>query len=595
MAEPTSPTSPGSPNSKLHRGVEEAVRLAWNNQYAAAEAILNTKKESNPRFALEFALMHTVKGFLKQSNEQRESLLDLFKHADGLATAAKYGEPMISDSSEDEDEDIANSAETDIADNLTEKDRKKIEKIKAEAAKKQREKDKAEFKAKLKEAKKGGQNIDITWKLECDTIYADALLARSLVQLMMNSYLKGGINLRKTWGCYYALMQEVEKDTAGVIPRELVMNIKFGCGTFYTYLALVPAGLMKLLSAIGFISDKELGEQYLTEVFRSDTIRSPLASLVLCTYYLFLPTGLGNVDETLSKAKVVLDAMNEKFPDNTHFHGYTNFYHRKKGETKEAVDAIVRATANAERGGLVPLLLQYLHADTLFMDLQFQAAKDKYMEVLATVERTKETFAYTGQVVLSLAACHMWLGDDAGCIALLKTVGSRYNPKSKNDANSPKFAARVLAEPRLLPMMGVYILYINRDLAHMKPQNAQRLLDELTRVTAGKDLSPPEATGMLGLFRGVIQKGLHEKDAAVAEWEKVMALEKKMSSDTMVLPYVYYEMGELEYRRGNLQKAKQMFEKGQSFKAEGHETLANRYNIAMKQLRRTIAATEEKK
>lgn len=579
-------SSEGSPTSKFHKGAEEAVHMAWNGNYDGAELILNAKKEVNPRWALEFALVHTVKGFLKQSNEQRESLLDLFKHADGLATAAKYGQPLISDSSDDEDVAIAESAEQDVADDLSEKDRKKIAKIKAEAAKKQREKDKKDFKKSLKE---GNDNRDISWKLECDIVYADALLARSVIQLMMNSYLRGGINLRTTWGCYHALMQEVEKDTSGTIPREVVNNIKFGCGTFYTYLALVPAGLMKLLNAIGFISDKELGEQYLTEVFQSNTIRSPLAALVLCTYYLFLPTGLGNVHETLAKAKVVLEAMNARYPDNTHFHGYTNFFHRKRGETKEALEAIEHATANAEKGGLIPLLLQYLHADTLFMDLQFAKAKEKYELVLSTLEKTKETFAYTGQVVLSLAACYMMLGDEAQANAHLKKVGTMYNPKSKNDANSPKYAARVLKHQHLLPMIGVYILYINRDLAHMSKETSNRLLGELERMTAGRDLSAPEASCMYNLFKGVIQKCLGNKDAAVAEWEKVLALEKKLPTDSMVLPYVYYEMGELEYRRGNLQKSKEHFEKGQALKGDGHETLANRYSIAMKQLRRAIA------
>lgn len=580
----------GSPTSKFHKGAEEAVHMAWNGNYDGAEMVLNAKKEMNPRWALEFALMHTVKGFLKQSNEQRESLLSLFKHADGLATAAKYGQPMISDSSDDEDVEIAESAEQDVADDLSEKDRKKIAKIKADSQKKQREKDKKEFKAKLKQG--AIDNLDVSWKLECDIVYADALLARSVIQLMMNSYLRGGINLRSTWGCYYALMQEVEKDTSGTIPREVVMNIKFGCGTFYTYLALVPAGLMKLLHAIGFISDKELGEQYLTEVFKSDTIRSPLAALVLCTYYLFLPTGLGNVNDTLSKAKVVLDTMNARYPDNTHFHGYTNFYHRKRGETKEALVAIEHATANAEKGGLIPLLLQYLHADTLFMDLQFSKAKEKYELVLSSLEKTKETFAYTGQVVLSLAACYMMLGDEPQAIVHLKKVGNMYNPKSKNDANSPKYAARVLKYQHLLPMIGVYILYINRDLAHMSGDNANRLLGELERITAGRDLSAPEASSMYNLFKGVIQKGMGNKDNAVAEWEKVLALEKKLPSDSMVLPYVYYEMGELEYRRGNLQKSKDHFEKGQSLKGDGHETLANRYNIAMKQLRRAMSESK---
>eukprot|EP00388_Colpodella_angusta_P007826 GDKJ01021847.1.p1 GENE.GDKJ01021847.1~~GDKJ01021847.1.p1 ORF type:complete len:468 (+),score=63.07 GDKJ01021847.1:176-1405(+) len=405
----------------------------------------------------------------------------------------------------------------------------------------------------------------------------------------MNSYLKGGINLRKAWGCYYALMQTVEKDAGKSVPEELRLNIMCGTGTFYTYTSLAPGSLMKLLSAIGFISDKELGEQYLTEVFKSNSIRAPYAALVLCTYYLFLPTGLGNVDDTLSKAKVVLDAMNARFPDNTHFLGYLNFYHRKRGEVKEAVQAIVRANANAEKAkDGSPLLLRYLYADTLYMNLQFEDAKQKYIEVLDSIVKEKVTFGYTGQVVMNLAACYMMTGDDATAMQWLKKVGSMYNPKSKQDANSPKFSAKVVSEPRLLPLLGVYMLYINRDLAHMHGDHVDHLRKELFRVCEGRDMSPPEVTGMFQLFHGVMYKAAGQKDEAVAEWQKTVSNEKKLSSDSMVLPYTYYEMGELEFRRGNHALAKTLLEKGSQLKGDGHETLANRYSIALKQIKRAM-------
>lgn len=582
----TSPVSPGSPGSprRMHKRVEDASELMWNNRYDEAEAIFAPRRGSNPRVALEHALMYFAKSFLSSTNEKREALLDLFKHADGLATASKYGEPLISDSSDEEDEDIARAAQEDCTD-ISAKDKEKIKELLEKKAKQ-----KEAYKKRIRDAVKTGGQVDSSWKLECDVIYADALLVRSLIQLFMNSYLKGGINLRKAWGCYWSLMQEVEKDTQKTIPEEIRMNIMCGAGTFYTYTSLAPASLMKLLSAIGFISDKELGEQYLTTVFQSNTIRSPYAALVLCTYYLFLPTGLGNVDETLSKAKKVLDTMNARFPDNTHFHGYSNFYHRKRGETKEAVEAIVRANANAEKAkDGSPLLLRYLYADTLYMDLQFEEAKAKYHQVLQSIIAEKVTFGYTGQVVMNLAACYVISGDDKTALDWLKKVSSMYNPKSKQDANSPKFSAKVLYEPRLLPLLPVYMLYINRDLAHMHSDNVAKLRAELNRVCEGRDLSTPEVMGMYQLFQGVMHKATGDKDAAMAEWTKTVALEKKLASDSMVLPYTLYEMGELEYRRGNHANAKLLLEKGASLKGDGHETLANRYSIALKQLKRAMA------
>jgi tetratricopeptide (TPR) repeat protein len=366
------------------------------------------------------------------------------------------------------------------------------------------------------------------------------------------------------------------------------MAIKYGCGVFYAYLALVPAGLMKLLSAIGFISDKELGEQYLTEVFQSDTIRAPQAALVLCTYYLFLPTGLGNVKETLAKAKVVLDRMNEKYPNNSYFWGYLNFYHRKQGHTVEAVEAITRAADNAEKAGQKPTLLTYLLGDTLYMDLQFEKAKLQYERLLEHLENTGETFAYTGQVVISLAACYVMLKDDETALRWLKRVQSMFNPKSKQDANSPKYAARVLKDPKLLPLMPIYVLYINRDLAHMNAEHVAKLRAAMLEMTTGRDVSTGEPLAMYQLFDGVMFKVCEQKEEAAGAFKKIFDNEKKLASDSLVLPYAYYEMGEMEYRSGNYQEAKAMFEKGAALKGDGHETLANRYAIAQKQLKREM-------
>ncbi|SCU68897.1 Protein of unknown function (DUF3808), putative [Trypanosoma equiperdum] len=546
----------------LHNAVEEAVHLTWNNNYERAKEILSRHKANHPRFSLEFANVFLVQTLMNSTNETREVLLDQLKEADALASHAKHGDSMFRVG------EVAGNNE-----NLR------------FISKSQRQKRKKEFERRRKAAQKAGEPFDDAWKLECDVIYAEALFMRAVGQLMMNAYFRGGINLRKAWGLYYKLIQQVEADTDDRIPEELKMCIKYGTGTFYTFLAFVPSTVMKVLSVVGFVVDRELGERYLMEVFESDGIRSPFAALVLCTFYLFLPTGLGKVEETLVKAKRILDKMNERYDANTYFYGYSNFYHRKRGEIEQALETIEKAEANAERVGLVPTLVRYLRADTLFMDLRFEEAKQRYTSVIEHLSVTKQSFAYTGQVVLSLAACCVMLGDDNTAVSWLKKVGSMYNPKSKNDANSPKFASRVLNNNQLLPLCGVYMLYINRDLAHMNVNQAERVLMELQRVTTGKDMSSPEAMYMHTLFVAVIQKGCGRTDEAEEGMKKIFANEKSIPRDSMVLPYAYYEMGELEFRRGRIEEAKRLFTKGQSIPGDGNETLMNRYRIALKQLK----------
>lgn len=602
--------------TNIHSGVSKAVRYMWNNQYNDALNVMIQKKHLNPRYAVEWANLSLVRSLMTSTNEDRERLLHLFKEADSLASGLKYHNALFSDDDSESQEDdsdrdnvaaegaegesavkheVANGGEHSGHAHANHIDHRHshnshphttaVAQSSLRVSNSERKKNKKMYQKKIKLAHVSQQSLDYIWKLECDVCYADALLMRSICQLMMNSYLKGGLNLRKAWGAYHTLMQTVLKDIHHKIPREMCMCIKYGVGVFYAFLSLVPASLMKMLSVIGFISDKELGEQYLTEVFESNTIRSPFAALVLCTLYLFLPTGLGNVEITLAKAKHIIDIMNERYPNNTYFHGYANFYYRKKGCTQAAVDSITLACDNAEKAGLVPLLIKYLYADTLFMDQQWELALKQYEAVLDHLHRTHEKFAYTGQVVLSTAACYVMLGQFETAKLWVRKVGIMYNPKSKNDASSPKFATRVLANPQLLPLAGVYMLYINRDLAHMTKEQGQRVLSELERVIKGQDISGSEASSMYNLFVGVIHAGCGDTDEAVKYLKATLRAEASVPSNSMIMPFTYYELGLIEYRLGNKHNALNLFVKGQKLKGDGNETLSNRYRIALKQLK----------
>lgn len=181
----SSPKSSDSCEAKIHAGtVATAVRMMWNNEYDGALKLLEPKKSTQPRYALEWAAVFIVKSLMSSTNEGREEILDLLGSAESLAGSTKYDPPMFSD--EDDEDSVASPASgTGMS----------------------RDKKKKEFKARMKEAKKSGEKFNQNWKLECEVIAADALLLRAICQLMMNSYVKGGLNLRKAWGCFYALIK----------------------------------------------------------------------------------------------------------------------------------------------------------------------------------------------------------------------------------------------------------------------------------------------------------------------------------------------------------------------------------------------------
>eukprot|EP01064_Diplonema_japonicum_P016352 TRINITY_DN24365_c0_g1_i1.p1 TRINITY_DN24365_c0_g1~~TRINITY_DN24365_c0_g1_i1.p1 ORF type:complete len:548 (+),score=145.37 TRINITY_DN24365_c0_g1_i1:76-1719(+) len=537
-----------------HDEVIKAVRLCWNNEHDKAKTIIETKKDSHPRYAVEWAFVFMVRDMLHANSKSKEEVMEMFQAADKLAQSQRSGKGRVILEGDPMHEHAKNSLWGDFTSIFAHKNKKTPAELEA-----------------------------MRWKLECDVIYADCLLIRSITQLRGNQYVKGAINIRLAWGHYQSLIK-VLAHKGGEVPTYISDNIKFGVGMFYIFLTLVPSGLMKVLSVIGFVRDSELGEQYLQEVFRNGGVRAPISALVLLTYYLFLPVGLGDVSVTLQKAKLLLDKCNEIYPNNSYFHGYSNFYHRKKGETGEALRSIDAAISNAARP---PMLLRYLRADTLFMAMKWREAVEAYGILWEEISKGKLEFEYSGQLVMTLAASHMMLGNKGKAGELMRLVPSATNQKSKQDANSPKFAKKCVQEPRLLALSGFYCLYINRDMAHMKHEDLVSLeaqLDTFNREYAVQEV--PETTAMSLLFRGVMQKGSGRVDDARKTWSALIKL-KQLHKDSPSLPYGHYELGELEYRQGNLKAAKKLLDHGATLNVES-DTLANRYNRAISLLDKEI-------
>ena len=555
-----------------HREVTEVVNKYWNNDFDSAIKTLEGKKGSHPRYSVEWAFLHLIRDLMKSDTSSKETALSLFQNADRLAYAQRNGQGAASAESPPPDEDEPGDDENDIL----------------EAAAEDGENDKKSSSSKFlqrgwkalgsigsmsaaaiktatgKSNKLPEDPAALNWKLECDVIYADAMLVRSICQLRMNAYLKGAVNIRKTWGYYQTLLKALEQrgpDISDVV-RD---NIKYGVGVFYVFLTLVPSGLMKVLSAIGFIRDSELGEQYLLNVFENGGVRAPFAALVLLTYYLFIPTGLADVSDTLRKAKALLDKTNDAYPSNSYFNGYTNFYHRKRGEPEEGLVAIGKAIENSHSGS--PVLLRYLQADTLFMAMRWQEAVTAYESLWSDIQTQKLPFEYSGQLVMTMSAGYMMLGDKTKASEYMQQVPAVTNPRSKQDANSPKFANRCIAEPKMLPLAGLHCLYINRDMAHMSKESLLKLEECLTTIEEQHKVSQvPECAAMRLLFLGVIQKVTGRIPEARASWEQIIGMEKSVGGESPTLPYGYYELGELEYRQGNLKVAKKYFDHGVKLK-----------------------------
>jgi len=521
--------SPLCPLFLLHKGVDGAVRCLWDNQFAECEKKLAKGARISPRYCLEYAITKLVETAMFASYETRETALEYFSEAEALALQVRSGPAVLVDG--------------------------------------------------------GTTTVDEIWHMECDVITADALFFKAVLQMRMNSYLKGAVNLRKSWGLYASLLQRL---SIGGVPHELEMTIKFGCGMFYTYLTLVPSNLMTVLKAIGFISDRNLGEQFLSEVAQSGTsIRAPFAALGLIAYYVFLPPLVGDTEEALmAKANALFEIVLPAFPNNSYFYGLRNLYYRRRGDSASAIAAIQKAISNAIPSTptkTAPILFLHMLGDTYFMDLQVGKARDIFTEIHGQLSQSPpSTFAFAGQAGLMLAACHMWLGDEKKCLEEVRRVSKSSNAKTAmEDANSPKVAAMVLGDLRHVHVLGWFLLYLNRDVSHLHRDRIREMSTLLDTAVHRQNviLLSPEVKALYLLLKGVMTQSKSLLDEA-------MNLDSRLPAESVLIPYMAYELGATEGRAGNEKRAKELFEKACKSKGEAlqHELLAVRPVMALRHL-----------
>ncbi|GAA5795759.1 hypothetical protein HPULCUR_001121 [Helicostylum pulchrum] len=130
--------------------------------------------------------------------------------------------------------------------------------------------------------------------LRANVVKAESCLLMGMLQMTQESvvgYLKCGLNLRRAYNCYTIVWQEYKRMGQAFtryMDRDTVSAVQFGIGTVHLLLSSLPPKILKIFSTLGFKSDKQLGFALLKLCLEGRGIRSPLASLVLLTYYSIL-------------------------------------------------------------------------------------------------------------------------------------------------------------------------------------------------------------------------------------------------------------------------------------------------------------------
>ncbi|KAI8977628.1 hypothetical protein BDF20DRAFT_875939 [Mycotypha africana] len=130
--------------------------------------------------------------------------------------------------------------------------------------------------------------------LRAHVIKAECALLMAMLYLSMETmvgYLKAGLNLRRAYSSYSLVWQEYKRmgqHFHKYMDDNTVSAIQFGIGSVHLLLSSLPPKILKIVSAFGWKADKHLGFALLKVCLEEKRIRSPLASLMLVSYYVLL-------------------------------------------------------------------------------------------------------------------------------------------------------------------------------------------------------------------------------------------------------------------------------------------------------------------
>ncbi|CAO3687666.1 unnamed protein product [Rhizopus stolonifer] len=163
--------------------------------------------------------------------------------------------------------------------------------------------------------------------LRAHIIKAESALLMAMTFLTMETtvgYLKAGWNLRRAYTSYSFVWKEYKRMGQRYnkhLDQDTISGIQFGIGSVHLLLSSLPPKILKIVSAFGWTADKHLGFALLKLCLEGKRTRSPLASLVLLSYYVILTSCAPQVltRELMQPAiECLLDAQ-EHYPNSALF------------------------------------------------------------------------------------------------------------------------------------------------------------------------------------------------------------------------------------------------------------------------------------
>lgn len=323
--------------------------------------------------------------------------------------------------------------------------------------------------------------------------------------------------------------------------------INFGMGTFNLVVSCLPPRILKLVSFLGFPSDRQRGLRLLKNSLAAGGVRSPVAAMALLAHHVFLQGSFCHGELVYGRqARQVLDLGWSLFPDGGLFHAFEGRQKRMEKDTAGALRHFQRAAEVQAHWEPLVHMCKYEEAFTHMYLCQWAEAKACWLVLLAENNWSKQFYAYNA------AACMLKMGDEAEAMALLRADHGKTKKINNKPLPADRFVKRKLdtyltengGHRLILPHLE--IMYFWNSFPQMQPSMLEPILQEIVECREAKwKTGSVDDRAIMSLLAGTVLGQLGRE----AEAEKCLLWveenRKAIKDEISLIPYARYELAML--------------------------------------------------
>eukprot|EP00002_Diphylleia_rotans_P019256 TRINITY_DN3727_c0_g1_i1.p1 TRINITY_DN3727_c0_g1~~TRINITY_DN3727_c0_g1_i1.p1 ORF type:complete len:607 (+),score=155.24 TRINITY_DN3727_c0_g1_i1:48-1868(+) len=399
--------------------------------------------------------------------------------------------------------------------------------------------------------------------LDNTLVLAESYLLRSMLLLFQESiisYVKAGLGLRRGWNNYeecFRTISEVEKDKSFALSPDTWSGIQFGFGNFNMVISMLPAKILRIVSALGYPGDRVVGLSELNKALSNNGARSPLAGLSLLFYHIIYPSFFcpPNVDFHITEAERILKQELSKYPTSAVHIMAEGRLARLKKDIDGSIVSFEKAIKIQDQFKQLQHVCFYDVGWSHIFNLEWGKAKVYFQSLLAESEWSKAFYSYM------VALCLLDEGQTERADYLLSTIPSLVN--RTYGGRTITVEQFVLKKVQLYTQNGrcdlflpqLEISYLWNGYSQMQPEKIKQTLvvidTNLARVKSGSQDANPTQEALCLLLKGAALKNLGNFGEALECFDLVESMESLIKEETWIVPHAVYEAGSMLILQGN--------------------------------------------